>query len=141
MKKVKNESFLGPIAFDLCGPRGAGQAIGALSQNWVSLFLLKICSGCLLALFSLPMTVGPPIAGLIYDKVREKITKHHQTIALQSHTYLLCFVAYHLLSDLFLGGFVYSSLLSRGSPTNRWLSAHDRSKVNCLVFLRRVINI
>merc|ERR1719394_357250 len=45
-------TLLGPIAFDLCGPRGAGQAIG-----------------CLLALFSLPMTVGPPIAGLIYDKV------------------------------------------------------------------------
>ena len=82
--------FPGPIAFDLCGPRGAGQAIGALSQNWDSLFLLKICSGCLLALFSLPMTVGPPIAGLIYDKVREKITKHHQTIPHKNHTHICC---------------------------------------------------
>merc|ERR1719369_527067 len=45
-------TLLGPIAFDLCGPKGAGQAIGSL-----------------LALFSIPMTVGPPIAGLIFDKV------------------------------------------------------------------------
>ena len=30
---------------------------------------LLIFPGCLLALFSLPMTVGPPIAGLIFDKV------------------------------------------------------------------------
>ena len=37
-EKEKNESFPGPIAFDLCGPRGAGQAIGSLSQNWDSLF-------------------------------------------------------------------------------------------------------
>jgi len=45
-------TLIGPISFDLCGPRGAGQAIG-----------------CLLAMFSLPMTVGPPIAGIIYDQV------------------------------------------------------------------------
>lgn len=45
-------TLLGPIAFDLCGSAGAGQAIGSL-----------------LALFSIPMTVGPPIAGIIYDKV------------------------------------------------------------------------
>ena len=45
-------TLIGPIAFDLCGPAGAGQAIGSL-----------------LALFSLPMTVGPPVAGLIYDKI------------------------------------------------------------------------
>jgi len=45
-------TLLGPIAYDLCGPTGASQAIGSL-----------------LALFSLPMTVGPPIAGLIYDQV------------------------------------------------------------------------
>jgi len=44
-------TLLGPIAFDLCGPLGAGQAIGTL-----------------LALFSLPMTVGPPIAGIIFDQ-------------------------------------------------------------------------
>ncbi|KAL1138773.1 hypothetical protein AAG570_008835, partial [Ranatra chinensis] len=43
-------SLLGPIAFDLCGHQGAGQAIG---------FLLGLCS--------LPLTVGPPVAGLIYD--------------------------------------------------------------------------
>ena len=42
--------MLGPIAFDLCGPAGAGQAIG---------FLLALCS--------IPLTVGPPVAGYIYD--------------------------------------------------------------------------
>lgn len=45
-------TMLGPIAFDICGPQGAGQAIG---------FLLSLCS--------LPLTIGPPVAGLIYDKV------------------------------------------------------------------------
>ena len=44
-------TLLGPIAFDLCGAAGAGQAIGSL-----------------LGLFSIPMTVGPPVAGIIYDK-------------------------------------------------------------------------
>lgn len=39
-------SLLGPIAFDLCGQSGAGQAIG---------FLLGFCS--------LPLTIGPPVAG------------------------------------------------------------------------------
>lgn len=43
-------SLLGPIAFDICGPRGATQAIG---------FLLGLCS--------IPLTVGPPIAGRLYD--------------------------------------------------------------------------
>ncbi|KAG8269074.1 hypothetical protein J6590_008322 [Homalodisca vitripennis] len=46
-------SLLGPIAFDLCGQEGAGQAIG---------FLLGFCS--------IPLTVGPPIAGLIYDHTK-----------------------------------------------------------------------
>ena len=45
-------TMLGPIAFDLCGPEGAGQAIGFL-----------------LALSSIPLTVGPPVAGYIYDNV------------------------------------------------------------------------
>lgn len=44
--------MLGPIAFDLCGPAGAGQAIG---------FLLALCS--------IPLTIGPPVAGYIYDTV------------------------------------------------------------------------
>jgi MCP family monocarboxylic acid transporter-like MFS transporter 10 len=39
-------SLLGPIAFDIVGPAGASQAIG---------FLLSLCS--------IPLTVGPPIAG------------------------------------------------------------------------------
>ena len=43
-------SLLGPIAYDLCGARGATQAIG---------FLLGLCS--------IPLTVGPPIAGMFYD--------------------------------------------------------------------------
>ncbi|XP_020295253.1 monocarboxylate transporter 10 isoform X2 [Pseudomyrmex gracilis] len=43
-------SLLGPIAFDICGRGGATQAIG---------FLLGMCS--------IPLTVGPPIAGLLYD--------------------------------------------------------------------------
>jgi len=45
-------TMLGPIAFDLCGPAGAGQAIG---------FLLALCS--------IPLTIGPPMAGFIYDTV------------------------------------------------------------------------
>lgn len=43
-------SLLGPIAYDICGPRGATQAIG---------FLLGLCS--------IPLTIGPPIAGMLYD--------------------------------------------------------------------------
>lgn len=43
-------SLLGPIAFDLCGQEGATQAIG---------FLLGLCS--------VPLTFGPPIAGLLFD--------------------------------------------------------------------------
>lgn len=46
-------SLLGPIAFDLCGQEGAGQAIG---------FLLGFCS--------IPLTIGPPIAGMIYDATK-----------------------------------------------------------------------
>jgi len=43
-------SVMGPIAFDLCGQKGAAQAIG-----------------CILGLCSIPLTLGPPIAGkLIY---------------------------------------------------------------------------
>ena len=45
-------TMLGPIAFDLCGGEGAGQAIG---------FLLALCS--------IPLTLGPPVAGYIYDHV------------------------------------------------------------------------
>ncbi|CAH1127090.1 unnamed protein product [Ceutorhynchus assimilis] len=43
-------SLLGPIAFELCGRDGGAQAIG---------FLLGICS--------IPLTLGPYVAGLIYD--------------------------------------------------------------------------
>ncbi|XP_012275951.1 monocarboxylate transporter 10 isoform X2 [Orussus abietinus] len=43
-------SLLGPIAFDVCGHKDATQAIG---------FLLGMCS--------IPLTVGPPIAGSLYD--------------------------------------------------------------------------
>ncbi|XP_037947884.1 monocarboxylate transporter 10 isoform X2 [Teleopsis dalmanni] len=43
-------SLLGPIAYQICGPSGATQAIGFL-----------------LGLSSLPLTIGPPIAGKIYD--------------------------------------------------------------------------
>lgn len=46
-------SLLGPIAYQICGPQGATQAIGFL-----------------LGLSSLPLTVGPPIAGKIYDQTR-----------------------------------------------------------------------
>lgn len=42
-------SLLGPIAFEICGQKGATQAIG---------FLLGLCS--------VPLTVGPPIAGKAY---------------------------------------------------------------------------
>ncbi|XP_001993732.2 monocarboxylate transporter 10 [Drosophila grimshawi] len=43
-------SLLGPIAYEICGPSGATQAIG---------FLLGLCS--------LPLTIGPPVAGYIFD--------------------------------------------------------------------------
>lgn len=43
-------SLLGPIAYELCGPRGATQAIGFL-----------------LGFSSIPLTVGPPIAGKLFD--------------------------------------------------------------------------
>lgn len=43
-------TMLGPVAFDICGPRAASQGIG---------FLLGMCS--------IPLTVGPPIAGMLYD--------------------------------------------------------------------------
>lgn len=43
-------SMIGPIAFNLVGPQRASQAIG-----------------CVLGLMSIPMMIGPPVAGLIYD--------------------------------------------------------------------------
>merc|ERR1719219_1596426 len=43
-------TMLGPIAYDICGPSGASQAVG---------FLLGLCS--------IPLTVGPLIAGCLYD--------------------------------------------------------------------------
>lgn len=43
-------SLLGPLAFDICGRNGATQAIG---------YLLGLCS--------IPLTIGPYIAGLILD--------------------------------------------------------------------------
>ncbi|KAG5864364.1 hypothetical protein JTB14_025567 [Gonioctena quinquepunctata] len=43
-------SLLGPIAFDICGSEGATQAIG---------FLLGLCS--------IPLTIGPYVAGVILD--------------------------------------------------------------------------
>lgn len=46
-------SLLGPIAFDICGPDGATQAIG-----------------CLLGLCSFPLTIGPYIAGKLYDHTK-----------------------------------------------------------------------
>ncbi|XP_061193499.1 monocarboxylate transporter 10-like [Saccostrea echinata] len=53
--------LLGPIAFDLVGPKNASQAIGFMLGG-----------------FSIPFTVGPPIAGLLYDHL---------------HTYEIAFVA------------------------------------------------
>ncbi|XP_050534692.1 monocarboxylate transporter 10 isoform X2 [Daktulosphaira vitifoliae] len=44
-------SVMGPIAFDLCGQKGTAQAIG-----------------CILGLCSIPLTVGPPVAGWMFDK-------------------------------------------------------------------------
>lgn len=44
-------ALVGPIAFDLCGPQSASQAIGFL-----------------LGLYAVPMTAGPTIAGILYEK-------------------------------------------------------------------------
>lgn len=53
-------SLLGPIAFDLCGQAGASQAIG---------FLLGFCS--------IPLTIGPPIAGIVWIRcVRLQENEH-----------------------------------------------------------------
>lgn len=46
-------SLLGPIAYDICGPNGAAQAIG---------FLLGLCS--------FGLTAGPPLAGNLYDSTQ-----------------------------------------------------------------------
>lgn len=43
-------TLLGPIAYDICGPHGAAQAIG---------FLLGLCS--------FGLTAGPPVAGNLFD--------------------------------------------------------------------------
>ncbi|XP_059128505.1 monocarboxylate transporter 10 [Peromyscus eremicus] len=45
-------SIMAPIAFELVGPQDASQAIGFL-----------------LGFMSIPMTVGPPVAGLLHDKL------------------------------------------------------------------------
>jgi len=50
-------TMLGPIAYDLCGPSGASQAVG---------FLLGLCS--------IPLTIGPLIAGYLYDTLGEDYT-------------------------------------------------------------------
>lgn len=52
-------SLLGPIAFQLCGQRGATQAIG-----------------CLLGLCSVPLTIGPFVAGRLARL--ESIGKNHE---------------------------------------------------------------
>ncbi|XP_076251983.1 monocarboxylate transporter 10-like protein kar isoform X1 [Rhynchophorus ferrugineus] len=46
-------SLLGPVAFELCGRDGGAQAIG---------FLFGVCS--------VPLTIGPYVAGLLYDHQR-----------------------------------------------------------------------
>jgi len=50
-------TMLGPIAYDLCGPSGASQAVG---------FLLGLCS--------IPLTIGPLIAGILYDTLDKDYT-------------------------------------------------------------------
>lgn len=45
-------SLLGPISFDLCGHKYATQAIG---------FLLGLCS--------IPLTIGPYVAGIMFDRI------------------------------------------------------------------------
>jgi len=50
-------TMLGPIAYDLCGPSGASQAVG---------FLLGLCS--------IPLTIGPLIAGYLYDSLGNDYT-------------------------------------------------------------------
>lgn len=42
MQNDANSNLLGPIAFDLCGPRGAGQAIGAFFLNDFAIFNLHL---------------------------------------------------------------------------------------------------
>lgn len=62
-------SLLGPIAFDLVGPIGASQAIG---------FLLGLCS--------VPLTIGPPIAGISILYLNNSY--QFQSSFLSQHTYM-----------------------------------------------------
>ena len=66
-------TMLGPIAYDICGPAGASQAIG---------FLLGLCS--------IPLTLGPPIAGeglyRIFCLLAFKRTKFCKLILCKMHT-------------------------------------------------------
>ena len=55
-------TMLGPIAYDICGPAGASQAIG---------FLLGLCS--------IPLTLGPPIAGEGLDRIKDTNRKIRKT--------------------------------------------------------------
>ncbi|EEB12880.1 monocarboxylate transporter, putative [Pediculus humanus corporis] len=50
-------SLMGPVAFKICGQKGASQAIG---------FLLGLCA--------IPMTLGPPMAGFIFDQTESYTT-------------------------------------------------------------------
>lgn len=51
-------TMFGPIAFDICGPVGASQAIG---------FILGMCS--------IPLTIGPPIAGILRYFLADKASE------------------------------------------------------------------
>lgn len=68
--------LLGPIAFDLVGEQGASQALG---------FLFSI--------FSVPMTVGPPVAGKGF------VLSSNFLVCMCTHVYVKM-PTYFILSDL-----------------------------------------
>lgn len=89
-------SLLGPIAFDICGQKDAAQAIG---------FLLGMCS--------LPLTIGPPVAGLIYDHTGNyHHHHHHHPIPLYLHLIIILLI----FSIIFIGSYKLPFLLAGVPP-------------------------
>jgi len=90
-------SLLGPIAFDVCGRSGATQAIG---------FLLGMCS--------IPLTVGPPIAGLLYDHTGNVLDAFSKEFSI-SH-FFMCSINKIILRLLILGSYDLPFILAGIPP-------------------------
>lgn len=79
-------SVMGPIAFDLVGQKGAAQAIG-----------------CILGLCSIPLTVGPPIAGKLMNSLQIKTSIILLNLKLWLYLYDTILLIISNVLHLFLG--------------------------------------